>query len=96
MMSPMNQPLNALAKKFSIPAPQPAAVNRHDCPCGCILEAHVEYKKKYKRNRPKARCPRCGHEFMFNNIPKAKSGAYMLVMKVLEEAEKDASNKTRI
>jgi len=78
--------MNVMSKKPFIPEPQPEPTNQHKCSCGCILAAHVEYKRKYKRNRATARCPRCGHGFTFNNIPQAKSGAYKLVMKVLEEA----------
>lgn len=71
---------NILAKE---PPKQPE--NRHVCECGCVLEAHIVHKRKYKRNRSIAHCPRCHHGFKFNNVPQAKHGAYVLMMKVIEE-----------
>ena len=81
---------------FVPPTPQ-LGENQYKCKCGCILEATIAHKRKYKRNRARALCPQCNHVFTFNQMPKAKTGAYMLIMKLVTEEEKlDARDKTEL
>lgn len=58
------------------------ADSKFKCSCGVSLDAVIEHKRKYKRNRNAAKCPYCGKGYIFRNMPPKQSvGAYILTLK---------------